>query len=81
MGATENERCLIYEKLAFILHLGNIEFESNEHEARIIESSKQHINIAAELIEISPKDLEEALLFRSIEVAGSTIMWAIQVKL
>lgn len=68
------EKSFIYDNLAAILHLGNILFESNDNGAQIVESTKKHMTIAAELMKICSEELETAMLNRSIEVAGSQIM-------
>lgn len=68
----EKERFIIYKHLAGILHLSNIEFET-EHETRITELSKKHVIIAAACINVFPDELEKAILMRTIEVCGSVI--------
>lgn len=68
----EKERFIIYQHLAAILHLSNIEFET-EHETRITELSEKHVIIAAACINVSPDELKKAILMRTIEVCGSVI--------
>lgn len=70
----EKEKMTIYKLLAAILHLGNIEFISDESQAKVLESSGTHICTAAKLLNININDLEKSLLFHSIEVHGSVIM-------
>lgn len=73
LGITENEKSVIYEIIAAILHLGNIRFEATDTGTQVIESTEKHVTIASKLMNISPEELKEAILFRSIEVPGSTI--------
>lgn len=73
LGITENEKSVIYEFLAAILHLGNIRFEDTDSGTQVIESTEKHVVIASKLMNISPEELKEVILFRSIEVPGSTI--------
>lgn len=74
LGATENERSIIYENLAIILHLTNIKFEIIDDEVRVTESTKKNVIIASNLIGIPLEHLENAFIYRSIEVAGNNIM-------
>lgn len=73
LGITENERSVIYEHLAAILHLGNIQFETNNCEVQGTESTEEHVSIASKLMNIFSEKIKEVILFRSIEVLGSTI--------
>lgn len=70
---TTNERNIIYNFIAAILHLGNIEFSDADFGAIIEETTKIHVTIAAQLLNVSSDELEKALLFRTIEVPGSNI--------
>lgn len=72
---SENQKIAIYQLLAAIIHLSNIEFESKESnsEAQVKESSKAHINSAAILLKVSVNELQSVLLHRSIDVPGSEI--------
>lgn len=74
LGMTENERSIIYENLAVILHLSKIEFESTDDGAQIIETTKKHSIMASKLMGILPEELDKTILFRSIEVSGTDIM-------
>lgn len=76
MGIQENEKTGLYQLLAVIIHLGNIEFENsgNDDAAQISEKSKHHIGFAATLLNVSSDDLMNALLFRTIDVNGSTML-------
>lgn len=70
---TTIEREIIYKFIATILHLGNIEFDDGDLGTIVKESTKIHISVAAQLLSLPSDELEKALLFRTIEVAGSTI--------
>lgn len=73
LGFTEDGRHVIYSHLAAILHLGNIEFEASDSGAQINQSSKKHITIASKLMNISYEDIEESILYRTINVCGKEI--------
>lgn len=73
MAVGENEKNIIYEFLAAILHLGNIQFRSVESQAQILDSSRKHIYSAANLLKVNAEDLEKSLLAHSIDVLGITI--------
>lgn len=70
LGVTENERSIIYENIAAILHLSNIEFESTEDGLRVTEATIKHSFTASKLMGISLEDLEKTILYRTIEVPG-----------
>lgn len=70
----EKKKMMIYEFLASILHLCNVEFISVGSKAEVSESSRVHIFSAAQLLKINAEDLEHSLLFHSIEVHNSVIM-------
>lgn len=78
LGIAKNEKNAIYKLLAAILHLGNIQFEATDSGAQVIESTEEHVTIASKLMDIFPDKLKEAILFRSIDVAGSIIMYVAQ---
>lgn len=76
---TEGKKKIIYDFLAAILHLNNIEFESNDPDdindkSYIIESTKHHVKIAANLLVQSADELESLFLYHSIKVSNSEIM-------
>lgn len=76
LGLTEVKRFTIYKIMSAILHLGNIDFEETDFGVQVNVSTKDHIVIASQLLNVSSDDLERAILFRSIEVPGSVIMYA-----
>lgn len=73
LSITKSERIVIYKFIAAILHLGNIEFDGNDFECIVVEATEKHVCIAAKLLNLSPEDLKQAMLFRIIGVAGSNI--------
>lgn len=73
LGFGEDGSFIIYQYLACILHLTNIDFEATDTDTRIIESSNVHLAIASKLMNVSEEELKNAFLFRLIDVAGSDI--------
>lgn len=71
------ERFNIYKMMSAILHLGNIDFEGTDSGVQIGVSTKHHVTIGSKLLNTSSDDLERAILCRSIEVAGSVIMYGV----
>lgn len=72
---TETKKMAIYQRLAVILHLGEIGFEDTfDMQTRIIESSEKHVILAAKLLKLSSEELKNALLYNIISVAGTDIM-------
>ncbi|CAJ1059811.1 unconventional myosin-VIIa [Xyrichtys novacula] len=72
---TENDSWEIYRLLAAILHLGNVKFEStivNNLEGCDIRKSS-HFNMASQLLEVSPKELEKSLIVRSFMTARESV--------
>lgn len=74
LGFTETKKKTIYQRLAAILHLGEIEFiDAPDMQAQIVESSEQHVIIAAKLLNILSDELKEALLYKVLSVGGTKI--------
>lgn len=62
-------RCPIYNLLAAILHLGNVNFENDESGcAQVTEDSNESFECAANLLKISNAQLKNALLSRNLTV-------------
>lgn len=74
LGLGKEAKSMIYEFLASILHLGNIELTSVGPQVEIMESSRIHLSSVAKLLKIDSKDLEKTLLFHTIEVNGDEIV-------
>ncbi|XP_070816887.1 unconventional myosin-VIIa [Chaetodon trifascialis] len=76
---TENDSWEISKLLAAILHLGNVDFEStivgNLEASEIITSS--HFNMAGQLLEVTPNELEKSLTQRCFVTAGETVTKAL----
>lgn len=69
-----NKACMYtFKVLASILHLGNVEFTSDD-ECQITADSKKYILYAADLLDVDGYKLEQSILRRSIEVKSSEIM-------
>lgn len=76
---TEDKKNIIYDFLAVILHLSNIEFGSNDRndpdeQTYIIETTEHHIEIAAHLLNYPADKLKSLLLYHSIELSESKIV-------
>lgn len=73
VGISHADRMRIYKTLAAILHLGNVIIEEDilSEKCKISQLSKNHLEHAADLLNIDQQILETALLTRSIEVAGT----------
>lgn len=75
---TKEKKNIIYDFLAAILHLNNVEFGCNPDDPHdksfIIESTEHHVEIAAHLLKQPVDKLESLLLYHSIIVADSEIM-------
>lgn len=68
LGFSEQERLSIYQIIAGILHLGNIEFDDQDlGEASSVSKLDNSIYHAARLLQIAPESLEMALVTRIIE--------------
>ncbi|XP_041647355.1 unconventional myosin-VIIa [Cheilinus undulatus] len=72
---TENDSWEISKLLAAILHLGNVKFEStivnNMEGCKIHQSS--HFDMACQLMEVAPKELEKNLTDRSFMTARESV--------
>ncbi|DBA01336.1 TPA: hypothetical protein N0F65_001575 [Lagenidium giganteum] len=82
-GVEEEERTQIFQVLAALLHLGNVNFTSTpqstgqggaiEDVVGVTESSRNHLVKCAELLGVSAEELESLLLTREI-TAGSDVL-------
>ena len=62
----------IWKLIGVILHLGNLEFDVKEDNGESIATiaNKKDIDTIANLLQVDPKDLEQALLTRVIAAMG-----------
>lgn len=60
----------VYEILAAILHLGNINFQDTNGKCEITDQSIHHFKYAAKLLKINQTNLELVLLTRNIDING-----------
>lgn len=74
LGLSEEQKHVIYQLLAAIIHIGNIEYSDDDEQAKILERSKPHIDYAASLLNISTVELMDAIFFRTIEINGEKIL-------
>ncbi|GMF22979.1 unnamed protein product [Phytophthora fragariaefolia] len=74
IGVTEERQEVLFEVLAGILHLGQVEIQSknNNEESEIVPGDQGSIH-ATELLGVSAADLEKALCSRQIAVAGDKV--------
>lgn len=75
---THGKKNIVYQYLAAILHLSNIEFGSNAPDdptdhAYIIDTTEHHVEISANLLNISADELKKVLLFNPVNILGATI--------
>lgn len=70
---SEEERTIIYKYIAAILHLSNIEFESTDTGTNFSESTKEHVFIAAKLLNIKSENLEKVFLRKLFEAGNDKI--------
>lgn len=64
---------VILKMVAAILHLGNVQFDAEtEEKARLADGSRGALNKAAQLLALDSKELETALITRSLEIMRET---------
>lgn len=67
LGFTEQKKFVVYELLASILHLGNIDLEEDcNNICRLKDSSKISFESSAKLLQVDAKILEQALFHRHL---------------
>lgn len=77
-GITEGKKLTIYSILSAILNLGNIKFEiseSSDEGCFVSEETRKFLNNAATLLNIDEGTLEDALISKTFQVAGSQIRY------
>eukprot|EP00924_Labyrinthula_sp_SR-Ha-C_P004132 maker-scaffold_3-snap-gene-15.26-mRNA-1 protein AED:0.07 eAED:0.07 QI:107/0.5/0.33/1/1/1/3/0/1026 len=67
VGITEAIKEQLFTIVAAILHIGNIQFKAKEKKCVVDSGSKDSLNMASQLLQVKPKDLEFALTTRSRE--------------
>lgn len=75
MRIAEDKKNTIYKFLAAILHLGNLEFEVEglDEGTHIVKTTENHLEIAANLLNLEAHELKNHLLCHAIQVGGSEI--------
>ena len=73
IGLDEEEQKVIFNIVAGVLHLGNIQFSSENEEAVITPESKASLEIACKLLGLEENTVLEAILTKVITVGGKTI--------
>ncbi|CAD6998474.1 myosin-IA [Ceratitis capitata] len=72
LGFTNEEVQTIWSTIAAILHLGNIEFQSNEDDLTI--SNKTHLQSASNLLQVTENELSNSLTKRTIAAGGNVML-------
>ncbi|KAJ3393069.1 hypothetical protein HDU92_008013 [Lobulomyces angularis] len=67
IGLTKSKQANIFQLLAAILHLGNIQFAAaeNNKENSVYVQNREVLEFAAELLDVDPNDLNDAITTRS----------------
>ena len=79
IGLTEDEQKVIWEIIAGVLHLGNIDFEpcsdaaSDAEKAQIKTESNKHLLCACRLLGLDEKEVSEAILTKVLSISGKSI--------
>lgn len=75
IGLSDDQKMHLYKALALILHIGNIDFDSDEDNGKCTISSNSFtsLNAAAQLLNIAVKEFENFLLTRPFKVSASSI--------
>lgn len=79
-GITEGKKLIIYSILSAILNLGNIEFGTSkldDDSCFILEESRVFLNNVAALLNIDKRTLEDALVIKIYQIAGSQIRYSL----
>ncbi|XP_055916634.1 unconventional myosin ID [Eupeodes corollae] len=71
LGFSPEESGTIWRVVGAILHLGNITFQSQEDE--LIIANKSHLKSAAKLLQVTEKEISDALTKRIIAAGGSVM--------
>ncbi|KAJ8334901.1 hypothetical protein SKAU_G00405400 [Synaphobranchus kaupii] len=72
IGFTAKEIDSIYKILGTILHLGNLEFESDGESVQVV--GAQLVNHIAELTRTDPDDVSKTLLYRTVATGGGEVI-------
>ncbi|KAI4892993.1 hypothetical protein NFI96_015866 [Prochilodus magdalenae] len=72
IGFSEEEICSIYKILSTILHLGNLQYETDGESVQVVGGdSVQHIS---ELTAADPESVNKALLYRTVATGGGEVI-------
>ncbi|KAG7457786.1 hypothetical protein MATL_G00230970 [Megalops atlanticus] len=72
IGFTAEEIDSIYRILGTILHLGNLEFETDAETVQVV--GEESVNHIAALTRTEPDDVNKALLFRTVATGGGEVI-------
>jgi len=73
LGFTESEKDTMWRLVSSICHLGNLPFEANGTDASSL-SDKSELEVAAELLKVDSKQLEEGLIRPRIRIGNREIV-------
>ncbi|KAI3385801.1 hypothetical protein SNEBB_000842 [Seison nebaliae] len=82
VGLTADTKFLIYRTIAAILHLGNIQFDESDDSkdgSRIVDNSKESLELTAQMIDVSIDELKSRLIYRTISSGGTEIQVPLKV--
>lgn len=74
VGFSEDEKANIFKVVAVVLHIGNIAFEDSGDKdggSMVSSKSKNALNFAAQLLDVSPEELKMSLTTRKMSAGGS----------
>lgn len=73
LGFVDHEKMKIYEGIAGILHLGNVNFEGDMEGCNISDSSVKSLELAASLLHFGTLELRQLLISKTIVVEKMNI--------
>lgn len=74
LGIANNEKMKLFETLAGILHLGNVNFEEDMEGCKISNRSEESLELAASLLYIDISELRKVLISKVIAVGNTKTM-------
>lgn len=79
IGLSKDEQKVIWEIIAGVLHLGNVDFEvtsdaeSDIEKAKIKDDSKKHLDVACRLLGLNESEVSEAIMTKILSISGKAI--------
>ncbi|XP_037546731.1 unconventional myosin-Va [Nematolebias whitei] len=72
LGINESNQMGLFQVLAAILHLGNVELKEKDSDSSIIASNNLHLTMFCELVGVTYKDMSQWLCHRKLKTATET---------